>query len=108
VVQFSIRFSPAPEWSADKISDLSRKVFIITGGSAGIGKETRKQLLLENAKVYLATCSESKAQAALEELEKETSKKAIFLELNLNDLDATKKIRLGVLEYVFLISSTAW
>lgn len=75
----------------DKISDLSGKVFLVTGGNSGIGKETCKQLLSKNAKVYLAARSESKAQAAIEELEKETGKKAIFHHLDLGDLDATKK-----------------
>ncbi|KAF9783414.1 NAD(P)-binding protein [Thelephora terrestris] len=84
-------FPPSPQWSVDEISDLSGKVFIVTGGNSGVGKETCKQLLLKNAKVYLATRSESKAQAALEELEKETGKKALFHKLDLGDLDATKK-----------------
>ena len=100
-------FPPAPEWSVDKISDLSGKVFIVTGGNAGIGKETCKQLLLKNAKVYLAARSESKAQAALEELEKETGKEATFLKLDLSDLDATKKSAQEFLEYVSPLPSIA-
>jgi len=101
-------YPPAPEWSVDKISDLSTKVFIVTGGNAGIGKETCKQLLLKNAKVYLAARSEPKAQAALDELEKETGKKAIFLKLDLGDLDATKKSAQEFLEYVSPLPPTAW
>lgn len=91
---------PSPQWSVDKISDLSGKVFIVTGGNAGIGKETCKQLLLKNAKVYLVARSESKAQAALDELEKETGKKAIFHKLDLSDLDAIKESAREFLEYV--------
>jgi len=94
-------YPPTPEWSVDAIPDLSGKVFIVTGGNAGIGRETCKQLLLKNAKVYLAARSESKAQAALDELEKETGKKAIFHRLDLGDLDATKKSAQEFLEYVF-------
>lgn len=45
-----------------------------------------KVLLQHNAKVYLAARSQSKASAALEELEKETGKTAIFLKLDLSDL----------------------
>ena len=101
-------YPPTPEWSVDSISDLSGKVFIVTGGNAGIGKETCKQLLLKNGKVYLAARSESKAQAAIEELEKETGKKAIFLKLDLSDLDATKKSAQEFLEYVSTLPSTAW
>ena len=95
-------YPPTPEWTVDKIPDLSGKVFIITGGNAGIGKETCKQLLLKGAKVYLAARSESKAQAALDELERETGKKAIFHKLDLSDLDATKKSAQEFLECVFL------
>ena len=65
-----------------------------------------KQLLLKNAKVYLAARSESKARAALEELEKETGKKAIFLKLDLSDLDATKKSAQEFLEYVLPLPPT--
>ena len=93
-------FPPTPTWSVDKIPDLSGKTFIVTGGNAGIGKETCKQLLLKGAKVYLAARSESKAQTALDELEKETGKKAIFHKLDLGDLDATKKSAQEFLECV--------
>ena len=93
-------FPPTPQWSMDKISDLSGKVFIVTGGNSGVGKETCKQLLLKNAIVYLAARSESKAQAALEELEKETGKTAIFHKLDLGDLDATKQSAEEFLQYV--------
>lgn len=96
-------YPPSPEWTVDKISDLSGKVFIVTGGSSGIGKETCKQLLRKNAKVYLAARSESKAQTALDELEKETGKKAIFQKLDLSDLDATKKSAQEFLEYARLL-----
>lgn len=82
----------------EKIPGLSGKVFIVTGGNTGIGKETCKQLLLKNAKVYLAARSEPKAQTAIDELEKETGKKAIFLKLDLSDLDATKKSAQELLE----------
>ena len=75
----------------DVISDLSGKVFVVTGGNSGIGKETYKQFLPKNAKVYLAARSEPKAQATLEELEEQTGRKAIFLKLDLGDLDSTKK-----------------
>lgn len=95
-------YPSAPEWSVDKIPDLAGKVFVVTGGNAGIGKETCKQLLLKGAKLYLAARSESKAQSALDELEKETGRKGIFLQLDLSDLDAVKKSAQRFLEYVFL------
>jgi NAD(P)-dependent dehydrogenase (short-subunit alcohol dehydrogenase family) len=58
---------------------LPEKVFVVTRGNVGIGKEMCNQLLLKNAKVYLAAHSEFKAQAVPEKLEKETGKKAIWI-----------------------------
>ena len=45
----------------------------------------------KNAKVYMASRNRSKAEAAITELEKETGKRAIFLELDLADLSSVKK-----------------
>ncbi|KAJ6574398.1 hypothetical protein B0H19DRAFT_1020919 [Mycena capillaripes] len=71
--------------------DLSGKIIMVTGGNTGIGYETVKQLLLKNAKVYLAARSPEKAAAAIKRLEEETQKKAIFLPLDLADLPSVRK-----------------
>ena len=47
-------------------------------------------LLQHNAKVYLAARSRDRAEAAIEDLKKQTGKEAIFLEL---DLTSFKSIR---------------
>ncbi|KAJ7165754.1 NAD-P-binding protein [Mycena filopes] len=73
------------------IPDLTGKTVIVTGGNTGIGYETVKQLLLKNAKVYLAARSPEKAAAAIKRLEEETKKTAIFLQLDLADLPAVRK-----------------
>ncbi|KAJ6476546.1 NAD-P-binding protein, partial [Mycena vitilis] len=57
----------------------------------GIGYETVKQLLMKNAKVYLAARSPDKAAAAIKRLEGETKKTAIFLQLDLADLLSVRK-----------------
>ncbi|KAJ7658813.1 putative short-chain dehydrogenase, partial [Mycena polygramma] len=59
-------------------------------GTTGIGYETVKQLLLKNAKAYLAARSPEKAAAAMNSLEAETKKSAIFLELDLADLNKVR------------------
>lgn len=50
-----------------------------------------KQLLLKNAKVYLAARSPKKAAAAIKRLEEETKKSAVFLELDLADLRSVRR-----------------
>ncbi|EIN08964.1 NAD(P)-binding protein [Punctularia strigosozonata HHB-11173 SS5] len=87
---YSQMFPPKPKWDVDQIPDLSGKVVIVTGGNTGIGKETCRELLKKNAKVYLAARSKSKAEEAINDLEKDTGKRAIFLELDLANLASVK------------------
>ncbi|KAN0135034.1 NAD(P)-binding protein [Lactarius tabidus] len=84
-------FPPRPIWGVNEIPDLTGKVIVVTGGNAGVGKETVKQLLTHNATVYLAARSAQKANEAIEELKTETGKQAIFLQLDLSDLHAVRK-----------------
>ncbi|EJD04808.1 NAD-binding protein [Fomitiporia mediterranea MF3/22] len=82
---------PKTKFTVDDIPDLSGKVTIVTGGYTGIGLETAKALLRHNAKVYIAGRNKAKADAAISELNKETGKEAVFLELDLASLKAVKK-----------------
>jgi len=63
----------------------------LVGGNVGIGKETIKALLEHNAKVYMASRSKEKADAAISELKAQTGKEAIFLELDLSSLASVRK-----------------
>ncbi|TEB20909.1 NAD(P)-binding protein [Coprinellus micaceus] len=83
-------FPPKPTFKVDDIPDLRGKVVIVTGANTGVGKETARALLVHNAKVYVAARNQSKAQEAIEELRKETGKEAIFLKLDLGDLNSIK------------------
>lgn len=83
-------FPGKPVWSVDQIPDLTGFVVLVTGGNSGLGKETAKELLKRNAKVYIAARSKEKAEEAIRELEKETGQKAHFLELDLADLRSVK------------------
>jgi len=84
-------FPSKPTWGFDNIPDLTGKVILVTGGNTGIGKETVKQLLVHNAKVYLAARSVQKANEAIEEIKNETGKQAVFLQLDLSDIPAVRR-----------------
>ncbi|OBZ78995.1 hypothetical protein A0H81_00306 [Grifola frondosa] len=77
-------FPPEPQFSIEQIPDLTGRVVIVTGGSTSVGRETVKVLLKHNAKVYLAARDREKTCAAIKELQDETGKEAIFLELDLS------------------------
>ncbi|EIN12451.1 NAD(P)-binding protein [Punctularia strigosozonata HHB-11173 SS5] len=88
---FTQMFPPKPTWRVNDIPDLTGKVYIVTGGNSGIGKETVKALLEHNAKVYLAARDQTKAEEAINELKQATGKEAIFLKLDLGDLHSVKQ-----------------
>ncbi|CAE6423440.1 unnamed protein product [Rhizoctonia solani] len=89
---YSQSFPPKSLFTVEQIPDLTGQVIIVTGGNAGVGKETCKALLNKNAKVYLAARSKSRADAAIEWLKSETNGKApIFLELDLGNLASIRK-----------------
>ncbi|THU95617.1 NAD(P)-binding protein [Dendrothele bispora CBS 962.96] len=75
-------FIPKPTWSIEKMPDMTGKVVIVTGGSAGIGKVTVKALLEKNATVYLAARNEKKSL--------DLPGKGVFISLDLADLYSVK------------------
>ncbi|OJT05183.1 hypothetical protein TRAPUB_4008 [Trametes pubescens] len=84
-------FPGKPSWTADHLPNLLSKVFIVTGENTGIGHGTVKGLLLKNAKVYIAARSKDRVKHTIMELREETGREALFLQLNLGDLDFVKK-----------------
>jgi len=83
-------FPPKSKFNLEDIPDLTDKVIIVTGASAGIGKATAKALLAHNAKVYIATYNENKSATVINDLKEETGKEAIFLKLDLSDFKSIK------------------
>jgi NAD(P)-dependent dehydrogenase (short-subunit alcohol dehydrogenase family) len=53
------------EFNPVSLPDLSGKVYLVTGGNAGIGFETVRFLALKNAIVYMGCRSEAKGNAAI-------------------------------------------
>ncbi|KAJ7314912.1 NAD-P-binding protein [Mycena albidolilacea] len=67
------------------------RIAFVTGGNTGIGYQTVRQLLLKNATVYLAARSQEKVADAIRQLEEETGKQAVFIELDLADLPSVRR-----------------
>ncbi|KAJ4477262.1 NAD-P-binding protein [Lentinula aciculospora] len=89
---FSEKWPPKPTWKApDDVPDLTGKIFLVTGGNVGIGRETCRVLVACNAKVYLAARSEERALTAIDDICKSTGKSNIrFLKIDLADLASVR------------------
>ena len=75
------------------IPSLAGKVVLITGGNAGLGKETVLQLAKHGPKeIFLAARTPSKAEAAIAEVKKAVPNSRVsFLQLDLTSFAAVKK-----------------
>ena len=90
-----------PTLTEENLPDQQGKVFIVTGGSGGVGKELVSILYQHNAKVYVLARSESKSNEAMAEIRKRhpSSKgELIFLSLQLHDLTTIKATAQAFLE----------
>ncbi|KAI0097728.1 putative estradiol 17 beta-dehydrogenase [Nemania sp. FL0031] len=86
-------FPPKPNFTEKNVPDLEGRVYIVTGSNTGIGKETARILYAKNAKVYIAARSETKAQQAIQDIQKlapSSRGSLIFLPLDLADLTSVK------------------
>jgi len=93
-------FPPKPLFTKKDTADQFGRVFIVTGGSAGIGYEVVKALYHLNGRVYIASRSESTAKAAIASIHalkptnsqtvKAGKAELIFSSLDLGDLTTTK------------------
>ncbi|KAL3443683.1 short-chain dehydrogenase/reductase [Aspergillus insuetus] len=88
-------------FNADRdIPPLDGKVILVTGGNMGLGKQCILEYANHNpAKIYLAARNPSKAQAALDEIQRALLKKAniVLLELDLASLDSVTRAAARVL-----------
>ncbi|KAJ6503224.1 hypothetical protein C8R47DRAFT_1174839 [Mycena vitilis] len=94
-------FSGKSVWQTSDMPDLTGKVAIVTGGAAGLGRETAKALLEHNAVVYIAARNELKIQAAIQDLKALTGKTASSLILDLKDFQSIQKATERFLQYSF-------
>ncbi|CAD8145228.1 unnamed protein product [Paramecium octaurelia] len=85
--------------------NLEGKIVIITGASAGIGKETAKRLAWQNATIIFACRDESKTMKVINEIKQVTgNSKLHYMNLQLDDYDNVSefvknfKSKFGVLD----------
>ena len=78
------------DWKADKLPDLTGKLYIITGGNSGIGFEAAKHLGKAGANVVLACRSVDKAELAAKELRTQIQGTVEVLRLDLSDLSSVR------------------
>lgn len=86
-------FPPSPQFTEKDTPALSSRVFIVTGASSGIGEALASILYAKNAKVCIATRSESKTLAAIDRIRsKHPSSTGIltYLHLDLANLSTIK------------------
>lgn len=86
-------FPPKPVFTESSLPDLTGRVYIITGASAGIGKELARLLYSRNGTVYVAARSAEKANAAIawiKETHPSSQGTVRFLKLDLGDLTTIK------------------
>ncbi|CDR98678.1 hypothetical protein [Sporisorium scitamineum] len=78
-------------FSVNDIPDLTRKVALVTGGNAGVGFETVKQLARKNAKIILAARSALKAKNAIQTIKDDYPK--VDITFQLLDLSSLKSFQ---------------
>ncbi|KAH8097034.1 NAD-P-binding protein [Cristinia sonorae] len=79
--------SSSPQWDIDRdVPNLEGKVIIVTGGNAGLGFATVQHLVRHGAKIYMASRSKEKVEAAIAKLDlREGAGSVEWLELDLGD-----------------------
>ncbi|KUI56181.1 hypothetical protein VP1G_03511 [Cytospora mali] len=91
--QWSQFFPGKPTFTEESLAPQDGKVYLITGGSSGIGYEMVKMLYAKNARVYIAGRAEDKARKAIQDLRASvlsTGGSIEYLHLELDNLASMK------------------
>jgi retinol dehydrogenase-12 len=89
----SATFPGTPKFTEAHVPDLSSKVYIVTGGSSGVGKELARLLYSRNGTVYIAGRNAENGSEAIKWMQQshpESKGSLHFLQLDLNDLTTIK------------------
>ncbi|CAK7214964.1 hypothetical protein SCUCBS95973_002315 [Sporothrix curviconia] len=98
------------KFTAASLPSLRGKIYLVTGGNAGIGKATVTALASHGARVYMGARSVQKAEAAIKDIKAVASDADIrILQLDLNNLSsvvaAAKKFKASETELHGLINN---
>ena len=82
-------YPPSPKYTENDVPDLPSKVYLITGGTSGIGLALAKILYSKNARVYITSRTPTSAENAIDEIKKDipiSHGQVAYLTLDLTDL----------------------
>ncbi|KAL4756023.1 uncharacterized protein BDW70DRAFT_154513 [Aspergillus foveolatus] len=91
--QFSQFFPSRPTFTGENLPDQQGRVFLITGGTSGIGFELAKILYCHGGRVYITARNEEKAKKAIQEIQASAPNhygELDFITLDLDDLTSIK------------------
>lgn len=77
-------------WTPDRLSDLTGKTYLITGGNSGIGFDAAEMLGKAGGDTIIACRNPAKAEAAVSELKKTAKGKVETVALDLSDLSSVR------------------
>ena len=95
VVYFIIRkIFNGPATKLKNYDYVKGKIVVITGSSAGIGKETAKEMLLRGATVIFACRDEKKTRTIINSFPEEFRKRSIFIQLDLASFESVRNFEI--------------
>lgn len=80
-----------PSFTPKSLPDLSGRIYLVTGGNAGIGYETVTHLAAKGAKVYIGARSKIKGSTAIDLIKKTLPDADISL-LHLDNMDLSSVV----------------
>ena len=93
---------PPDGWTPDRLSDLTGKTYVITGDTAGTGKEAAKHLIARGATVVMLNRNPKKSDAVIQAMQADFGVNAPIraITLDLSDLSSVRHAAAEVLETV--------
>jgi NAD(P)-dependent dehydrogenase (short-subunit alcohol dehydrogenase family) len=81
--------APKPDWSSADIPSQAGRIFVVTGGTSGIGLETAKALAAADAEVIIAARNPQRGEEAIASIRQDTPRANVrFESLDLGNLSS--------------------